>query len=66
MKVRLTLTLYPLFLRCNTDIAFGHAAGWHTLLVLTGCHSEKHARNAPANERPDYIAASAADLLGCL
>jgi ribonucleotide monophosphatase NagD (HAD superfamily) len=52
--------------RCNTDIAFGHAAGWSTLLVLTGCHSLEYARTAPANERPDYVTQSAADLAAYL
>ena len=52
--------------RCNTDVAFGRSVGWHTLLVLSGCHTAEDARAAPACERPDYMTASVADLAGLL
>ena len=52
--------------RCNTDVAFGRSVGWHTLLVLSGCHTAEDARAAPVCERPDYMTASVADLAGLL
>ena len=53
--------------RCNTDVAFGRSVGWHTLLVLTGCHTVDDARAAPsASERPDFMVPSVADLAGLL
>lgn len=52
--------------RCNTDIAFGHTVGWHTLLVLTGCHDREAISKAAVDERPDYCTGSVADLASLL
>ena len=48
--------------RCNTDVAFGAAVGWSTLLVLSGCHTRADAAKAPAHERPMFICESVASL----
>ena len=37
-------------------------ASWHTLLVLTGCHSLDDVAKAPRAERPEFVTASLADL----
>ncbi|MEX2322548.1 MAG: HAD-IIA family hydrolase [Acidimicrobiia bacterium] len=46
--------------RLDTDIAFGAAAGWPTILVLTGVTEESSI--AAASPRPDLVMASLADL----
>ena len=52
--------------RINTDVAFGLSVGWHTMLVLSGCHSRADIRRANAAERPDYCADTVADLANLL
>eukprot|EP00967_Tisochrysis_lutea_P046243 scaffold56161_cov39-Tisochrysis_lutea.AAC.2 len=67
VKALTTPLLHPLRPdRCNTDVAFGRSAGWTTMLVLTGCHTLDHALNAPAYQRPHYVAASVAELANYL
>ena len=49
--------------RLDTDIAFGRAAGFKTLLVTeTGVHSLAHAEASEPHLRPDYHAPSIARL----
>jgi 4-nitrophenyl phosphatase len=50
--------------RLDTDIAFGAAAGWPTILVLTGVTDESSI--APASPAPDLVMASLADLPAAL
>jgi ribonucleotide monophosphatase NagD (HAD superfamily) len=52
--------------RLDTDIAWGHATGMATLLVMTGCTSEaglKAKLAEPGFQRPDYVLPSFGDLL---
>lgn len=47
--------------RLNTDIEFGKAAGWHTVLVLTGISSTLDVENLSSpDQAPDHILASLA------
>jgi len=43
--------------RLDTDIGGGNAAGYDTLLVLTGVHGPRHLLECPPDERPTYVAA---------
>jgi phosphoglycolate/pyridoxal phosphate phosphatase family enzyme len=52
--------------RCNTDMAFGNSVGWHTMLVLSGCHGLPDVACAQASELPSYVAASVVELASCL
>ena len=52
--------------RLNTDVAFGRAVGWRTMLVLTGCHGLADVERAPPSEVPHYVAQSVADLAACI
>jgi phosphoglycolate phosphatase-like HAD superfamily hydrolase len=52
--------------RLDTDIAWGHATGMATLLVMTGCTTEpvlEAARAKPGFQLPDYVLRSFGDLL---
>jgi glycerol-1-phosphatase len=49
--------------RLDTDIEGAHAAGLHSLLVLTGVHGPRDLLAARPDHRPDYLAA---DLHGLL
>ena len=50
--------------RLDTDVAFGHAGGLHTMLVLSGCSSRADVDATRAGAAPHYIAASVAALAG--
>jgi HAD superfamily hydrolase (TIGR01450 family) len=50
--------------RLDTDIAMGKAAGWGTILVMTGVTGPDHA--IPPDLVPDHVIGSVADLPGLL
>lgn len=52
--------------RLDTDIVCGNAYGAHTVCVTTGIASREDAENASADERPDFIINSLAELTGLI
>lgn len=46
--------------RLDTDIALGRAAGWETILVMTGVTHDDH--DIPEDLRPDHVVASIASV----
>ena len=49
--------------RLNTDVLFGHAAGFDTALVLTGVTSREQVEHADNSIRPDFVIESIQELL---